>query len=104
MEKDEKTREKERRAALCHQYVTIVFRPLDYKECDRLDLFEFNDEVRIRLHKELCEAYGVGRDVVEHTVEKAGWKYGVDPRNDPYFDLSDVSDEFFRLMEEMAET
>lgn len=87
---------------LCHAYVTMVFKPL-YSDKYKVDLWESYDEARIRVHNQLCEEFGLKKKVIEELVERAGWMYGVDPRNDPYFDITSVSDKFVELLEEELE-
>ena len=83
---------------LCHDYASIVLRPTDYRG-SRLGLWERIDEIRIRLHREMCAAFDCDRDIVADALDKAAWFFGVDPFNDPYFDLNAVSDKFIEAME-----
>ena len=84
---------------LCHAYVTMVFQPL-HSDKYKVDMWESYDEARIRVHNQLCEEFGFKKKVIEDLVERAGWMFGVDPHNDPYFDISSVSDKFIELIEE----
>ena len=82
---------------LCHDYASIVLRPDDYRG-SRLD-WERIDEIRIRLHREMCAAFDCDRGIVAVALEKAAWVFGVNPFNDPYFDINAVSDKFVEAME-----
>ena len=83
---------------LCHDYVSIVLRPSHYRG-SRLDRWERIDEIRIRLHREMCAAFDCDPDIVADALDKASWFFGVDPFKDPYFDINAVSDKFVEAME-----
>ena len=83
---------------LCHDYASIVLRPCGYRG-SRLDMWESLDEIRIRLHREMCAAFDCDRNIVADALDKAAHIFGVDPFNDPYFDLNAVSDKFVEAME-----
>ena len=83
---------------LCHDYASIVLRPSNYRG-SRLDRWERIDEIRIRLHREMCAAFDCDSGIVAAALEKAAWVFGVAPFNDPYFDINAVSDKFVEAME-----
>ena len=82
---------------LCHDYASIVLRPYHYRG-SRLDMWESLDEIRIRLHREMCAAFDCDSDIVADALDKAAHIFGVDPFNDPYFDINAVSDKFVEAM------
>ncbi len=83
---------------LCQDYATIVLRPFKY-DGSRLDIWERIDDIRIRLHREMCAAFDCDADIIAAALDKAAWIFGVDPFKDPYFDLTLVSDKFVEAME-----
>jgi len=90
------------RRDLPYQYASIVLNPVSVREFEN-DLFEFADEVRIRVHGELAKEYGLTRQQVEEALRLAcseyERRYHIHPANDPYRDLNELADLFTKKLE-----
>ena len=68
------------------------------------DLFEFADEIRIRVHGEVANEYGLTKKQVEDALrtscEEYERRYHIHPANDPYRDLNEVADLFTKQLED----
>ena len=95
------------RRDLPYQYASIVIDPVSVSKFEN-DMFEFADEVRIRVHGEVANEYGLTKRQVEDSLNSAcdeyERRYHIHPANDPYRDLNEVADLFTERLEEMKQT
>lgn len=90
------------RRDLPYQYASIVLDPVSVSEFEN-DLFEFADEVRVRVHGEVAKEYGLTRQQVEEALRLAcseyERRYRIHPANDPYRDMNELADLFTKQLE-----